>query len=230
MRTGKSWLQTLGAYMNRWKIATSETLRRIWGCSQPTVLRRLKRVGYYSSYNFNSTYFTLEGIPQFDRHGLWECRRVRFSQWGTLRETIRHLVDDSQKGLTLGELQDILQTRVSNQVRFFAEEGVLVRMRYAGGSVYYSSGEPRRLVQKDQRERMVKPATQVQWGKDKLLASRQSALWVIEILAAKIAQPEWGVQEVYGTLSGRGIQMPAGVVRAVFEQFGLAKKNSLRPS
>ncbi|HKL58901.1 MAG TPA: hypothetical protein VJ863_03300 [Sphaerochaeta sp.] len=41
---------------------------------------------YLGSYNHNGRFYTLAGIPQFDEHGLWGYKNIRFSRFGTLMD------------------------------------------------------------------------------------------------------------------------------------------------
>lgn len=60
------------------KIATISQLAKWLSCSIPTVRRRLKEWGAYTSYNHNGRYYTLPRTPDFDEHGLWRYQGVFF--------------------------------------------------------------------------------------------------------------------------------------------------------
>jgi hypothetical protein len=65
------------------------TVKKIIGTtSRMTVFRKLKELGYYSSYSHSGKYYTLGSIPVFDSNGLWSYGCVRFSNSGNLMETI----------------------------------------------------------------------------------------------------------------------------------------------
>jgi hypothetical protein len=82
--------------------------------SRMTVFRRLKELNYLSSFTHAGRYYTLESIIHFDANGLWFCEGVGFSQFGNLKETIRHIVDQSMAGKKHIELENQLQVRVHN--------------------------------------------------------------------------------------------------------------------
>ena len=82
--------------------------------SRMTVFRRLKELNYLSSFTHAGRYYTLESACYFDAHGLWFCDGVGFSQFSNLKETIRHLVDQSMAGKKHNELENQLQVRVHN--------------------------------------------------------------------------------------------------------------------
>jgi hypothetical protein len=63
-------------------------LRHQFQISHMTVVRALKKFGYFASYNHNASYYVLWDVPQFDDWGLWAYRDVRFSRYRTLPATI----------------------------------------------------------------------------------------------------------------------------------------------
>ncbi len=92
----------------RRKVLTKRELLEQTGCSSMTAWQVLRQHGYHTSYNDNARHYTLVGVPQFDEHGLWAYRDVRFSKWGSLTETIVALVEHSSAGLTTQQLQQLL--------------------------------------------------------------------------------------------------------------------------
>ena len=42
-----------------------------------TVLRKLKQLGYITSYSHQGRYYSLERLAEFDENGLWEVGPVR---------------------------------------------------------------------------------------------------------------------------------------------------------
>ena len=73
------------------KVLTKKQLQDLWGCSTMTGWRILRHHGYMVSYNFRDKYYTLNDIAEFDDHGTWSYRNIRFSRYGTLYNTIRAL-------------------------------------------------------------------------------------------------------------------------------------------
>ena len=88
-------------------VATLDVLCSKLSKSRITVLRALKSYGYLSSFNFNSSYFTLKDIPDFDKNGLWFHGQVGFSRYGTLTQTIKAMIEHSENGYTVAELQNV---------------------------------------------------------------------------------------------------------------------------
>ena len=106
-------LQALRSFFQRKLIATLQELKQILGTtSTMTVFRKLKTLGYRTSYSHRGKYYTLTTIPQFDQQGLWSCRAVRFSRDGNLLATAQRFVEQAPAGFTASELQALLQVEV----------------------------------------------------------------------------------------------------------------------
>ena len=98
--------------LRRWRVCTLKVLCEHLDISHMTVVRALKKYGYHTSYNKNSAYYTLKDIPAFDVHGLWAHGDVRFSEHGTLMETILVMVNQAGAGYTVREIEKELGTKV----------------------------------------------------------------------------------------------------------------------
>ena len=73
-----------------------------------TAFRKLKELPYRTSYSHRGGYYTLEELIDFDQHGLWSFRAVRFSAAGTLLATTAELVSDAPAGQFSEELDNLL--------------------------------------------------------------------------------------------------------------------------
>ena len=75
--------QTLRAYLRRHRIADLPALKRALGTSADlTVFRKLKPLGYLSSYTHRGRFYTLREIARFDQDGLWSHEAVWFPETG----------------------------------------------------------------------------------------------------------------------------------------------------
>ncbi len=79
----------LRSFFRRHYIAEiSDLFRLLETRSRMSVFRRLKAIGYRSSFNHAGRYYTLVDVPRFDQWGLWFHRNVGFSCAGTLKSTV----------------------------------------------------------------------------------------------------------------------------------------------
>ena len=97
-------------------VMTMEQLRAATGQPRESILRDLKSVGYYSSYNARGKFYTLASIPEFDTLGLWKYRSAFFSNKSTLLDTAEYLVSISNAGCTHDELRRILGIDIQNSL------------------------------------------------------------------------------------------------------------------
>lgn len=209
-------------------VAPIDVLCTKLSASRSTVLRALKTYGYFSSYNFNSSYFTLKDIPDFSKDGLWFHGDVGFSRYGTLTQTIRAVVERSQAGYTVLELQKRLGTKVHNQLSRLCRSKMLTRF-YVGRYCVYTSmeHEVRTSQQANRKEQIRDPraigTSHYDFKKSERL-KQLDVLTVIRLLVAMIQKPGAKAASLSQTLQRQGESITAEQVRGVIEFYSLSKK------
>jgi hypothetical protein len=196
--------------------------------SRMTVFRRLRQVGYLSSFTHGGRFYTLEDIPQFDELGLWFHRDIGFSQAGTLKETVVLQVEKTPEGRTHEELQHLLRVRAHNTLLELLRRGRIGRERLQGVYLYVSADSRRAAEQVAARK--------------KLRASLAEMLRVatdeevVEVLVEALKEePEIPTPErVARRLVARGIRLEPHHVAQVYEEHGLVSgkktaRHSSRP-
>ena len=202
-------------------VATIDVLCNKLSKSRMTVLRAMKSYGYFSSFNFNSSYFTLKDTPDFDKDGLWFHRQIGFSRYGSLTQSIKAVVEHSEEGYTVVQLQKLLGTKVHNQLSLLCRKGMLTRF-YLGRNCVYTSAEAKlQASQKAQRKGQIKKPEaitriQVPPGLD--------VLTVIKLLVEMIHKPDATAASLSQKLQRRGFVITAEQVRGVIEFYALEKK------
>lgn len=122
------------------KIATMTELKVALGTQvDMTVFRKLRQLGYRSSYSHRGKYYTLDEIARFDDFGLWSLRDVGFSRHGTLLQTCEVLVDQAEAGYASEELENVLRVQVKDPLRKLARQGRIVRQKVGGRFVHFSA-------------------------------------------------------------------------------------------
>lgn len=130
--------QILETFLQQHKIATLPELKRVLGSNATmTVFRKMKALGYRTSYSHRGRYYTLLGIPQFNEDGLWYYRAVGFSRDGSLLATARRLVEDSAAGLSAGELQALLNVEVKEPLLTLYRRRQIAREEMDGINVHF---------------------------------------------------------------------------------------------
>lgn len=142
MRTPQFTADAIESLLREQKIANMEQLTAALGTSvKRTVFRKLKEVGYRTSYSHRGSYYTLDDIPDFDEEGLWSYQTVWFSRHGTLLSTVENLVDASEYGHFIDELDNLLHVATKDAVNKLVREGRLTRQK-VGSRYLYGSAEP----------------------------------------------------------------------------------------
>jgi hypothetical protein len=117
-------------------VTFSDLQKALGGASRATTFRYLKRVKYLRSYNHNGRYYTYRDPALFDRFGLYSRGGIHFSRDGTLGDTLRRLVRESQAGWTQRELQELLRVRVQVLLLEAVRHDEICRERVAGFYLY----------------------------------------------------------------------------------------------
>ena len=132
----------LRRYLRRHKIATLPELKQALGATAGlTVLRKLKALGYLSSYTHRGAYYTLRDIPRFDDTGFWSFEAVWFSRYGTLLTTVETVVQRSPRGLYASELADAVHAEAHDALRRLHQQGRIQRTPL-GGRYLYTAADP----------------------------------------------------------------------------------------
>jgi hypothetical protein len=145
--------EILRSFLQRMQIATLDELKQEMGTtSTMTVFRKLKTLGYRTSYSHRGKYYTLAGIPRFGEQGLWSCRGAWFSRYGNLLATAQRFVEQALAGYTASELQALLNVEVKQVLRQLVQRGRLQRREIEGMYVYFAQEVRRQREQRLQRE------------------------------------------------------------------------------
>lgn len=132
--------ERLRELFHRQTIATLPELKEALGTSaERTVFRRLAELDYRCSYSHRGAYYTLDTLARFDPHGLWSCRDVHFSRYGTLLATAAEMTGRAAAGYFADELEALVLVPVKDALRQLVERGRLQRRpcpeRYLYGAI-----------------------------------------------------------------------------------------------
>jgi hypothetical protein len=121
------------------KIATLPELLRALGSHVPlTVFRKLKELGYRTSYSHRGRFYTLDRFARFDEQGLWSHDSVWFSRYGTLVDTAEAFVNRSPSGYFVSELDAALHVSVQDPLLLLVGHHRIARQLVSGLYLYCS--------------------------------------------------------------------------------------------
>lgn len=136
--------ERLRRYLHRHTIADLPALKHALGTSADlTVFRKLKPLGYLSSYTHRGRFYTLRTIARFDEDGLWSHDAVWFSRHGTLMATLEAWIPPSPQGWFADELADRLHVDVHDSLHELVRQR-RVRRAAIAGRFLYTAAEARR--------------------------------------------------------------------------------------
>jgi hypothetical protein len=139
MRTVVYTTEKLQKLFFKKKVLTFDVIKETLGTSvKKTALRKLKSLGYRSSYSHAGRYYTLDIIAQYNEHGLWSYNRIFFSRYDSLINTAKSLIDVSENGYFASELQVLLHVRVYDPLRKLFSTGQVHRRQIGREYLYLS--------------------------------------------------------------------------------------------
>ena len=143
----------LRSFLQRKQIATLQELKQaLETTSTMTVFRKLKTLGYRTSYSHRGKYYTLADIPRFDAQGIWSCRAVWFSRDGNLLATAQRFVEQAPAGVTASELQVLLHVEVKQTLLQLYQRKQVDRGDVEGVFVYFAREVRRQQEQQGRRQ------------------------------------------------------------------------------
>ena len=181
-----------------------------------TTWRILRHHGYSVSYNFRGKFYTLNDIAEFDDHGIWTYRNIRFSRYGTLYSTIGALVTSSTSGLNTDELEKILGVNIRSALSRLYAQNRISRKKIEGLFVYLAQQEVKRQEQVRRRHGEVQ------------LTRKQDALpapdLIIAVLIELIQRIELEPKQLARRLSRKGIKLSTAQIQTIFLHYDLDNK------
>ncbi len=215
-------VKALHQLVRRVPVVTLETLFSTLGTrSRMTVFRRLRQVGYLSSFTHNGRYYTSPDIPKFDQHGLWFQRDIGFSRAGTLKQTVAVLAEQARDGRTHEQFQQLLGVRVHNALLELLRQGRLRRERWQGVYLYVSADPGRAAEQVAARRERAE--------RGRVVSDEEVVEVLVEALRTAPEIPAPGI--VSGRLVARGVRLESPHVEQVYEEQGLVSgKKTAGPS
>lgn len=196
-------------------------LLRTTGSSRITILRRLKEIGYQTSYDHNGKYFALTEFLNYDKTGLFEHKGIHFFKNGGLQELIIQEINSSEKGYNAEELSSKIKTRVGNQLRLFTKKGMIVRKKYSEVYIYFSIDETYQQKQISNRETELKISSipeDINVSNEKI---------TIKILLEILKNPKAEPHEIGKSLREGGLKITDSFIIYIFEKYEIQKKGSL---
>lgn len=204
-------------------VVTLEELIEEFKFSRTAAFNFFKRENCVSSINFKGRYHIKNSCLKFNRDGLAEKSGKIFSKYGNLLETISGLIENSDSGMTVSGINDLVGTKVHMQCCNLHGRGLIFRKKSHGVYCYFSSNKARRTVQMKGEVSVSEP---VQLNSLLEAESSDSIQSVVKVLVAYIKNPDFTPGRIALSLMRQGNDIRTRQVAEVLNKYGIAKKNS----
>ena len=215
-------MQNVRKFIRDRGVCTIAEVMTEFNVTRSTAFRYLQDDRFLTSIN-NRGKFHIEitGI-NFNRYGLFNRDGKVFSINGNLLQTVVALISNSPEGMRASEVSRLVGTNAYIQCQTICRDKLISRQKEGRGYCYFSADTAVR--QKQLSAKKTKTPFDINSAlKDESVESLQN---IIKILVAYVSNPGFTPKSIALSLTRRGTRITTEKVRAVFEQYGLAKKNS----
>lgn len=184
--------------------------------SRATTFRYLQQIPYLRSYNHNGRYYAHRDPALFDRFGLYSLGNIHFSREGSLGDTLKRLILESEAGWTHRELQDLLRVRVQVLLLEAVRHREIQRDKVDGFYLYLHADPTlsRRQLQRRQQRTDIRQAE----GRE---ATEQKDATIIQVLLMLIRHPGSRPVDVVRLLRGYSPPIAREQVDSIFARYDL---------
>jgi hypothetical protein len=200
----------------RKKTMTVQELCMLMDCSIPTIRKRLKRWRVYRSYNKNGRYYVMPEVPKFDKTGLWNHKDIRFSRFGTLKQTVIQLVKTSEEGLSASDIGILVGLNPRSFMLQFRDIPEILREKIDSKYIYFSAANIEYLVQKERQEKTVR---------ERLLQLPSDSKAII-IFVDIIKHPGTSIKACVSRLRRRGITLKEKTIKLLMSYHNISLKKT----
>jgi hypothetical protein len=193
--------------------------------SRMSVFRRLKTLGYLTSFTDAGRYYTIPDIPKFDTFGLWFYQDVGFSRAGTLKATVIDIVHCSKAGMTPTEMLNVLRLKAPNSLHNTLHGLVkgkhIKRHRLQGLSLYTS-------IDSDMAQKQI-AVRHDKIGRGSQIVTIPSIEMIIAVLveALRAGKVLPSPSIVSARLKAQGMTISVDQVKQIFSQYGLEAEKKM---
>ncbi len=219
--------KTVVEFLRDVKVSTKNIMASELKVAPITVTRALVRYGYYTSYNYNASYYTLEDTPKFNEKGIWVFNEIGFSKYANINELIIALVNHSDNGYTTREMNQLLRTETKNLLSRLRKQEALTKFYMGHQAVYLSTDLAKQSSQQQFRQKqhlLQIESEQKQRWQDSLLPEGMDVKTVIQVLLGMILRPGASVASLSLSLQAKDIKISAEQIRRIISFYGLEKK------
>lgn len=100
---------------------------KLGGRARSSLFRDLTQLDVIASYTHTGQYHALRSEAKFDVRGVWFFHDAGFSKYGTLRQSLTHIIAHAKTGMTQKELKSLLRIKVQNTLTDLVKSNTVSR-------------------------------------------------------------------------------------------------------
>lgn len=207
-------LQSIENHFIEKNVLTLQNLSKFLSASVRTVQRMVSPLDTIRSYDHNGRYFSLEKLARFNSMGIWEYNNIHFSRFGTLKNTLVAIINNSSQGMDASQIKDVLGLDTRTFLFQYKDVSGIKREKVGSHYVYFSS-EPKQF------------SRQLSNRKQSLASMAQPPLEgtaAISVLVETIKHPDFTFDQLSKHLGKQGIKIKPEIIEDFFLFYGIEKK------
>lgn len=207
-------LQSIENHFIKKHVLTLQNLSAYFNVSVRTIQRMITPLGTIRSYDHNGRFFSLEKLASFNSMGIWEYKNIHFSKFGTLKNTLVAIINNSSQGMDASQIKDALGLDTRSFLFQYKDISGIKREKVGSHYVYFSSEPGRFLHQLSNR-------------KQGLLSPAQAPLEgtaAISVLVETLKYPDFTFDRLSMHLAKQGIKIKPETIKDFFVFHGIEKK------
>ena len=206
--------KTILRKLHKKKVFMVDQLMAWLGGSLRTAQRYMKAWNVHTSINQNGRYHILPDLPSFDSNGLWKHRNIVFSEHGTMKQTIIHVIQQSSHGLSSDEILDRIGLPLNRSLLTHLRKSTeICREKHQGRYIYFT-GDAKIFAKQKRYWTLLETEAQAQLSDEE----------AVVVLSYFIKHPHLTPAELARRLSRKGHRIKAVGIRQLLESHELLKK------
>ena len=197
-------------------VVTLRELSQFLNVSIRTIQRKIRQWDTIRSYDHNGGYFSLKKLATFNSYGIWEYNNIHFSKFGTLKNTLVAIINNSSNGMDASQIRDVLGMDTRSFLFQYKDVSGIKREKIGDNYVYFSSDN------QQFSEQLIKRKLDSQ----ALAQPPLKGSAAISVLLEAIKHPGFTSEQLSGLLHKQGTEIKPKVIQSFFAFYGIEKKTT----
>ena len=206
------------------KAQTFEQILKQVSCSEVTLRRDIRRIEGITSFTHQGRFVTLKDIAKFDKNGIWFYRKVGFTKYKNSLELIVHLINNSKRGLSREQIQEITKIQTFQQIQTLLKRNELYRSKIGNKYIYL----PEELAKNREKRHQLLSANNVEEYYDAVVSSSDLVALLKAVLVEKKIKID--IKNLKRFTQKYSLKIPLKKVEQLLLKYNLTEKKSHRIS